>query len=200
MFLFVVVVSLVTAQLRGGRIDRLLSFSFRHVWLVFLAFAIQVALHSRALAALDLFRQAAPYMYSSAYYVLLLCFFLNRQAPGVLWLASGSLANLLVITLNGGKMPVAGDALAALGFPAYRDAIAAGATLTNTLLGPATRLPWLADVIVGSPPFPKPTLFSVGDALLSIGVFILVQKTMVVRPAAAEVAEGRGGSVPPTDT
>ncbi len=190
MFLVAVVVSVAIALLRGGRPDRLASFPFRHVWLVFAAFGVQLVMHLPFFTRMSLVQEIAPYLYSSAYYLLLVCFALNWRAPGVVWLAGGCLANLAVIMANGGRMPVDGEALVAMGCQAWRDLFASGASLTNSLVGPGTRLPWLADVLIGSPPFSKPTLFSAGDILLAIGVFILVQRTMVAagpRPAGASI-------------
>lgn len=192
MFFFAVAASVAVALLRGGRPDRLVSFPFRHLWLVFAAFGVQLVLHLPLFTRIALVREIAPYLYPSAYYLLLLCFALNRRAPGVVWLAGGCLANLVVIAVNGGKMPVDGEALLAMGCQVWRDAFASGRSLTNTLITPATRVPWLADVLVGSPPFSKPTLFSAGDVLLAVGVFVLVQKTMLARGRTGRAAAEPG--------
>ncbi len=182
LFFCAVILAVGVALLRGGRPDRLASFPFRHLWLVFAAFGLQLVLHLPFFTRLAFVRAAAPFLYPSIYCLLLICFAFNWRAPGVVWLAGGTLANLLVIVSNGGKMPVDGEALVAMGQAALRDACAAGQSLTNTIIGPSTRLPWLADILAGSPPFPKPTIFSVGDVLLALGVFVLVQKTMVGPP------------------
>jgi hypothetical protein len=178
-FIFVVLLSVGLALLRGGRADRLADFPFRHVWLIFAAFGVQLLVHLPFFTRLAVIQGLAPYLYPVGYCLLLVAFALNWRAPGIVWLAGGTFSNLLVITANGGKMPVDGRALVALGCEAVRDHIADGGSLINTLTGPSTRLTWLSDVLVGTPPFPRPTLFSAGDILLAIGVFILVQKTMV---------------------
>ncbi len=185
MFLFVVVFSIGVALLRGGRVERLADFPFRHVWLVFAAFGVQLFLRPPVAGGdMEWVRAAAPYVYPSAYYMLLLCFLLNRRAPGAGWLAGGALANLAVITANGGKMPVDGEILLRLGQVEIYEALASGRSLTHELLTSQSRLPWLADCLKGTPPFPNPSVFSVGDVLLAVGVFILVQATMVARPGA----------------
>lgn len=187
MFIFAVLLSVGVALLRGGRADRLADFPFRHVWLVFAAFGVQLLVHLPFFTRFAVIQGVAPYLYPVGYCLLLVGFGLNWRAPGIVWLAGGTLSNLLVITANGGKMPVDGQALVALGCQAVCDHIATGGSLINILTGPSTRLTWLSDVFVGTPPFPRPTLFSAGDVLLAIGVFILVQKTMVEsrRKAAA---------------
>jgi hypothetical protein len=190
-FIAAVVFSVGVALLRGGRPHRLAAFPLRHLWLIFAAFSIQLAVHLPVVTKQDFAQSAAPYLYPVAYYLLLLCFALNRHAPGVLWLAAGTASNLAVILANGGKMPVDGEALIAMGCRPFYEAFAAGRSLTHTLIGTDTKLTWLADVFVGSPPFPKPTVFSVGDVLLAVGVFVLVQKTMVT-PGRVRAGEPLG--------
>jgi len=192
---FAVLFSVGVALIRGGKIDRLVSLPFRHVWLVFLAFGIQFSLRLPSLAGLQTLQLVAPYLYPVVYFILLFCFCLNFRVPGVRVLAAGSLCNLVAILANGGKMPVSGESLTALGHSALRDAFAAGESLTHTIITPGTRLPWLADVLVGSPPFPSPTIFSIGDLLLALGVFVLVQRCMVGRHPAASSREAAKGQV-----
>lgn len=87
--------------------------------------------------------------------------FKNLRISGAILIGAGSLLNALVIALNGG-MPV--DPTAA--------AIAAAEPLLNdrlhTVLGPETRLPWLADIL------PLPifrNVYSVGDVVIAAGGF-----------------------------
>ena len=84
----------------------------------------------------------------------------NRALPGAWLIAVGSLLNILVILANAG-MPIDPGALAASGKPAPSDGL-------HVILGPATRLPFLADVllvpVIGN-------IYSVGDVVLAIGGF-----------------------------
>jgi hypothetical protein len=191
-FAVAVALAVGVALIRGGRAERLASFQFAHLWMVFAAFGVQLVMHLPVFTRLALVRQVAPYLYPSAYCLILLCFALNWRSPGVVWLAGGTFANLAVIVANGGKMPVDGTALTALGCEALRDAFASGGSLTNTVISAGTHLPWLGDIFVGSPPFRTPTLFSAGDVLLAVGVFVLVQETMVVsrRRKSAGISAG----------
>jgi hypothetical protein len=85
---------------------------------------------------------------------------INRALPGAWLVALGSMLNLLVILINGG-MPVEPAAL-----------ISAGKSLPNdglhVLLGPGTRLGFLADVLLA--PIVN-NVYSVGDVLLAVGGF-----------------------------
>jgi hypothetical protein len=92
----------------------------------------------------------------------------NRATPGASLIGLGSLLNILVIFINGG-MPVDPAALAAAGKAASPDGL-------HVVLGPDSRLPFLADVLL------VPVInsvYSVGDVLLALGgswmVFRLVR-------------------------
>ena len=84
----------------------------------------------------------------------------NRALPGALLIAAGSLLNAGVISINGG-MPIDPGALASSGKPAPADGL-------HMILGPETRLPFLADILL------VPVInniYSVGDVVLAIGGF-----------------------------
>jgi hypothetical protein len=84
----------------------------------------------------------------------------NRALPGAVLIAVGSLLNVAVISINGG-MPIDPGALAASGKPAPADGL-------HLILGPETRLPVLADVLL-APVINN--IYSVGDVVLAIGGF-----------------------------
>jgi len=84
----------------------------------------------------------------------------NRALPGAVLIAVGSLLNVAVISINGG-MPIDPGALAASGKPAPADGL-------HLILGPETRLSFLADVLL-APVINN--IYSVGDVVLAIGGF-----------------------------
>lgn len=190
-YVAMVVFAAAVALVRGGKLARLADLPIRHFWLVFLAFCIQVLLHAPQVASSAFVRTAAPYLYPSAYFLLLFCFALNSKVPGIWGLAAGTAANMAAIIANGGKMPVDGSILVALGHTGVRDAFASGVSLTNTIITDQTRLPWLSDVFCGTPPFPNPTIFSIGDVLLGVGMFFLVQGCMLAKEAPTSASSPR---------
>jgi hypothetical protein len=84
----------------------------------------------------------------------------NRALPGAWLIALGSLLNVVVTLVNAG-MPVDPGAIAASGKPAPSDGL-------HVILGPDTRLPFLADVLLV--PVVN-NIYSVGDVVLAIGGF-----------------------------
>jgi Family of unknown function (DUF5317) len=93
----------------------------------------------------------------------------NWLLPGAVLIAVGSLLNALVTIANAG-MPVDPGLLVAAGKAIPNDGL-------HVLLGPETRLPFLADVLL----FPVVNnIYSVGDVVLAIGGFWMTFR--LVRP------------------
>jgi uncharacterized protein DUF5317 len=87
----------------------------------------------------------------------------NRPMPGAWLIGVGALLNSVVILTNGG-MPVDPGTLALLGKAPPADGL-------HVILGPDTRLPFLADVLL----IPViNNIYSVGDVVLAIGGFWMV--------------------------
>jgi len=87
----------------------------------------------------------------------------NRSLPGVWLIASGALLNSTVTFINGG-MPIDPGVLALSGKAPPSDGL-------HVILGPDTRLPFLADVLL----IPViNNIYSFGDVLLAIGGFWMV--------------------------
>ena len=84
----------------------------------------------------------------------------NRALPGAWLIALGSMLNVLVTSVNGG-MPVDPGALVAAGKPIPNDGL-------HVVLGPDTRLGFLADVLLA--PIVN-NIYSIGDVALALGGF-----------------------------
>jgi hypothetical protein len=91
----------------------------------------------------------------------------NRSLPGAWLVALGSMLNLLVTSVNGG-MPVDPAAIMAAGKPIPNDGL-------HVILGPETRLGFLADVLLA--PIVN-NIYSVGDVALAIGGFWMAFRLM----------------------
>jgi uncharacterized protein DUF5317 len=93
-----------------------------------------------------------------------------RGAARLAWAAAalGVGLNLLVITANGGYMPVTQAGLEETGQATKLEA--RGAVRRDLLIDDHTRLAWLADVLVEPSWVPGPVVASIGDRLLTVGL------------------------------
>ena len=75
-------------------------------------------------------------------------------------------------------MPVSLEALKKAGMAYLLPLLQSKTYIIHTLMNPKTRLKFLADIIPLPPPYPRPRVLSVGDIIMGIGVFFLIQNYM----------------------
>lgn len=155
-----VVLAFATVPLAGGRPGALLDLRFRAVWLLGLAFGIQVAL---ALLPGDT-SDARLALHAATYPMGLVFVWINRDVPGLWLIAVGALANGVAIVANGGVMPTTVEALRSAGLDLDPDVFANSAALSDP------RLLFLGDVFAVPSWLPFANVFSLGDLLIAVGV------------------------------
>jgi len=197
MILFVfAVLALLTAVLRGGQFSRLAAMRIRSGWLILVAFAMQVWLvyffTGKTRGAFD----PSPWVHVGSYVLLMAALWQNRHVPGMPVIALGLLLNAAVIIANGGFMPIEPAAVERLGHAERVVDPGLGSRVYMTkdvvLSRNLTRLWPLSDVFVVALPYPLRTAFSMGDALLAAGFFVLLNRVMINGQAAgAEAATPR---------
>jgi hypothetical protein len=169
--------ALMWTWLRGGSLWHAQHVPLRVPGLVIAAFGIQTIL-----IYLPLSDAARAWLHIP---LLLLSFALvtifvwqNWQLRGIKFIALGFFCNALVMAVNGGYMPVTFEALVAADRAHLVSDSATGTLVfgSKDILLPAaqTNLWLLSDIFVIPPPFPVPSVFSVGDALIALGLFRLV--------------------------
>jgi len=179
-----IAVALAIGALRGGRLSSLANLSARWGGLAVVAFAIQAVFIFVPPSSFPRDGWGWPEALFTASHLLLLgAVWANRRQPGVWWIGAGMLLNLSVMLANGGWMPVTPQALTRAGHLNLVTSVAPGTRVQSSksvLLPPEqTRLWVLSDIFVLPPPFPVPSVFSVGDVLIAWGVIQLIQAGML---------------------
>lgn len=172
--LAVIVLAVGASYLRGGRLSRLADVTLHLPWLLLVGLALQVAVDVASARGLLGDATTEGWVLLLISQVLVVAWVIaNRHLPGTVLIALGLVLNAVVIAANG-AMPVAPEALAALGAEP-------GVTPTgkHTLLTEETRLPWLADIL---PLPPLRSVISVGDIVLAAGLLPLTHALMTYRP------------------
>jgi hypothetical protein len=152
---------------------------FQHAWVVAVSFAPQLfAFYLPATRSHLSTPVAAACLISSQIGLLLFCL-LNRHLPGIPILAAGLFLNLLVISANGGLMPLSTTTAAHL-IPEQvltnlKIGFRFGIGSKDILLPPEVIIfPWLSDQFVLPDWFPYRFAFSLGDVFIDIGAFLLL--------------------------
>lgn len=168
---------------RRGSLSRLAQLPLRSGWVAILAFALQIYLIYFPEPVSQGMLSSRVVLLIASYLLLFWFVWLNRALPGAILVGIGLLANFSVMLLNGGYMPITAEDLAAVGHA--RNAQAAGtnarvlATKDIVLPRDVTAAWWLSDIFILPPPFPIPSVFSLGDILIALGAFWLIQSAMV---------------------
>jgi MFS transporter, DHA3 family, macrolide efflux protein len=195
MFLSAIVLALIVGWLAGGGLPRLAQLKLRWFWLLAVALAGRIALGftGEQLATWGL---PVGLAYIFGYFLVIGWLIGNWRVPGLQIAAIGIVANTLVISLNGGQMPIWSGALEAAGFgPADLVGDPFHFLLeTDTVAEFIAAGGLLGDVVPIPVPFIR-SVVSIGDILLAIGIFWTIVFSMT-RPGAPVRSAIAFGQVP----
>ena len=178
LLIYAVVLGIVVGLATRGRIGALASVHIR-LWPVALAgLVFQALIFSSPLAASV--GRLGPSLYVLSTTLVLMSLIVNLRQPGFWIIVVGAFANFAAIVANGGFMPAAPDAVAAL-----RGVVELPtADFTNSAIATgSTTLGVLGDIFVLPHPLPLANVFSIGDLLIGIGGAWFVVATMHGRAA-----------------
>jgi hypothetical protein len=178
------------ALLRGGRLGNLSDLQIRGSGLPVLALALQIyAIHGPSRHDARPFGVSALLMLAS-YVVLLVAVAINWRLPGMVWVGLGAALNFVVILANGGWMPVTAKLLVTAGFIDTPTAVIPGQRLAGSKdvvkLGDQISIRWLSDRYVIPRAGALSAVYSLGDILMMVGLFLLVQDGMMPKDDRTE--------------
>jgi len=165
----------------------LAQISLKKIELILLSCLIQVGLIFLGARKVKFVLDYSSYAVIFSYLVLLLAIWYNKKLKGMNFITLGIVFNFIVIVANGGHMPVLLDGLYKAGLDNFALILKEGTYVTHTLITEKTLFRFLADVIPLPPPFPDPSVVSVGDFLMFYGVFRLIQDAMFKKERNSEV-------------
>jgi hypothetical protein len=185
--LYAVPLALLVGRLLGGRLEGLARLRFRWAPLAILGLAAQLVLFSGPVGAAV--GPLGPALYVASTFAVLVAVLRNVRVPGLAVVAVGAVSNLAAILANGGYMPADPGALALAGLEPD-DAYSNSLVVSSPALRPLTDVYAMPDAV------PFANVFSVGDVLIGIGVFIAIMVAMRGRPGSrvdvGDPVAGRG--------
>jgi hypothetical protein len=181
LYVYIIIISIIIGLLRNGKLSSLSQISLKRIELIVLACLIQAVLIFLGPKKVKFVLDYSSHMIIFSYIVLLLAVWYNKELKGINFIALGIIFNFIVIVANSGHMPVLLSSLHKAGLNDFALVLKEGTYVTHILITEKTLFGFLADVIPLPPPFPDPSVVSVGDFLMFYGVFSLIQNTMVNR-------------------
>ena len=168
------VVALVMVPLGRGRLGALADVRLRRWWLLPLGLGLQLVALAGIPSALGAALHALSYVAGGAY------LFSNLHLPGMLWIGVGAALNLLGIAVNGGTLPASLAALEMAGIQPAR-----GSDYVNSGFVAGARLPFLGDIFAIPSRLPLSNVFSIGDVVIGVGIYIALHRLTGSRLVAA---------------
>lgn len=182
-----VLLGVVVGLLRGGSLKGLAALRVRLWWVLLLAFLAKFLLVKAGAGGVSWAGVLEPYVNSGVYAASLSVLLLNSSLPWLKLILVGTLLNMAVVMLNGGRMPVSEEALASLGKYHSIEALRQGLDVTHTFMDASTVAGFLGDWI--TVPIPLPSVVSVGDLVVSLGAVLLVNAMMTTKTLTVESPE-----------
>ena len=159
--------ALVLALCLRGSLVALAGLSLRAAWLLPAALGAQVLIVN---VLVDLPEAVARVAHLVTYVAVGVFLALNLRVPGVAWIAAGTAMNAVTIALNGGVLPASARALEQAGW-SPDDARFANSTPVD-----GARLAFLGDNYVTPDWVPFSNVYSLGDVVIVLGVFVLAYR------------------------
>ncbi|WP_077368689.1 DUF5317 domain-containing protein [Anaerosalibacter sp. Marseille-P3206] len=175
--------ALIIGKIRGGKIRNIGEICIKGWYLFVGAFLIEkssVLVESFTDGKIAQFIQSNfSYMHIGVYLITLMGLILNMKKRGILTIFTGSLLNFISILFNGGKMPVSLKGLNFASLTEKANLLKTNDVLTHTLIDKSTKCYYLSDIIPIPQPYPFAKLISIGDIIIAVGLFLLIQRAML---------------------
>lgn len=183
-----IIAGIVLGYLRRGRLKHVAFFQPKHIWLIFLALAVQLLIFPTLAWPDPPIGWGTDIFHLGSYLLILVFLLLNRRVKPFWGIALGMGLNLLVIAANGGYMPADLMALRRAGQPEIAERLLASPDSTYgnvVVMSEETRLNLLGDRLFVPPWVPLASSLSLGDLLLMVSMTWLIQALMRRAPGAA---------------
>ena len=179
MIIETMLLSLLVGKIRGGKIRNLENLYIDGWYLFVLSFSIEIIsllIITRGDGALSkLLEESFFYIHILIYSILIIGLSMNWSSIGLRIVLFGSILNFLPMLFNNGKMPVLLEALKYSKLTDQITLLEEGRIMTHALATGNTKLIILGDIIPIGKPYIFPKIISLGDLLIALGLFILIQ-------------------------
>lgn len=177
-----IILSTIIGKINKGKIKNIERLYIKGWYFIVLSFIINIAsllIITKTQGSLaDSLKENFYIIHISIYLLLIIGLSFNFKELGLSIATIGTFFNFLPLLFNNGKMPVSPNGLISSKLYGQLFLLERNQILTHSLLDNNTKIKVLCDIIPLSAPYPFPKIISIGDILISLGVFILIYTYM----------------------
>ena len=174
MFVEAIIIGLLFGIFRGGRASQISDVNFRGWYLIIAALVIQIS--PVIFNSIGVLQPYYKYIVFAGSILMFIALIINMDKKGAWIIAIGALLNLVVSGMNGFMMPVLIESVNSIGLESLGKTIVDGSVFNYMPLEHIEGyVNYLSKFIGVGAPYPFPRILSVGDILISFGLFYMIQ-------------------------
>ncbi|MBS4538127.1 DUF5317 domain-containing protein [Clostridium sp. D2Q-11] len=184
--------AIIVGWLKGGKLRRLGNLDFRYLWMFIVALLLQYLIILFGGQDIKFISDYFTEIYIASYILLFIGIIINIKNRPLLIILVGSVLNFFVFIMNDGNIPVSLEGLKLAGMNEVVEIIQSGQLKLYTSLTETTKYGHLGQVISIHESFPFPQVFSIGDFIIGLGLFIFIESAMTSKGLDRRVDFGFG--------
>lgn len=180
MYAEALILGLLIGFIRRGKVGNFLSYPFKYRYFALFALFVFVLPYLLQILKVPVAYEIFPYI---SMILIALVVIGNHKVFGMKILFIGLVLNLLIMGMNGLKMPIDTERLALISDSGARfvASMAEGDILNYRTLGGAAGLSQILGKVIALPSwYPLTRILSAGDILSSLGIVLVVQESMLI--------------------
>ncbi|MGO1368449.1 DUF5317 domain-containing protein [Senegalia sp. (in: firmicutes)] len=170
--------AVIVGYMKGGKFIRLKNLEFKMLSPIIIALIFQYLLLIFSDNDLKIVGNYVEEIYLGSFILLFIGILLNIKTPSLWLVLIGAISNFVVFFMNGMKIPVAADALNLAGMNSTINLIENGQYKLYEIIASGTDYSLLGKVIAIDQVLPISGVFSIGDVLITLGLFVFIESHM----------------------
>ena len=172
MFIEIVIIALIVAAFRNGRLTNLMDLNIRGWYLILIGLLLSLA--PIFLNGIEALENTQVYLLYSSMVLILIVVALNFDKKGTLFIFIGGGFNLIIMALNNFKMPVSMSNLQKAGIDTLYEGILDGSIVNYVAAETTGAITFFTKFIAVPKPYPFPKILSIGDLIMTLGLFLFI--------------------------
>ena len=183
MFIEAILISLIIGLIRGGKLKKCRAINHKTMWVLIFGMIIQYILvflnRVEEIGSISRILSYTKEIQIISYILILIGIVTNLKFKSLWAVLIGFIMNFFVIGANGWKKPILLEGIQLTNMSGLNRMIEMGKAALYTPITESTKYPILGDIIIFSDPYPISRIISLGDLIISFGIFALIQEIML---------------------